>query len=354
MKKWIGVCISFGFLGLLVLNHQPTELMMGIREGNFEKILNPELHFSDMSNVFNQVEAFPLFIATLVSVALLVIRAVRWHYLLLPKYRIPFHPLFSATMIGFMANNVLPARAGEIVRAYVLSRKESIPASFTIATLAVERMFDVFCILLMFSITFHLASYPPWVSHVGTAATVIFMGFCILFLLVVVKPNLCVDVLSRWSRILLKRYHSRIERIVTSFVEGVGVLKSKKLVFITLLLSIVHWLMFGWFIQLGLTGFGVSVPNIAPYFVLSIICFGFAIPSSPGYIGTFQWFMEKSLSIYNVPKSLSFPFSIGIHLILFVPTTALGFIYFFKENLSWENLQKQSESGKVSTGEKAS
>ncbi|MFQ6103567.1 MAG: lysylphosphatidylglycerol synthase transmembrane domain-containing protein [Candidatus Glassbacteria bacterium] len=339
-KKWVGFVISFFFLGLVILNHNLRQLLEGLMEGNMERILNPELHLSEMRRVFGEVDFFPLFAATVVSLFLFVIRAVRWHYLFLPKARIGFGPLFSATMIGFMANNVLPARIGEFVRAYVISKKENISASSALATLAVERLFDAFCLLLIFISTFYLYTYPDWVRKVGVAATLVFFGFFIVLVLIVIMPDRFVSILSGWSRILPGKFHHRIEGILVSFVEGLDILKDKKLIFLVFWLSLLHWVLLGWGVDLGLRAFSIDVPPIGPYFVVSVVCIGIAIPSSPGFVGTFQWFMEKGLSVYNIPKDLSLPFSIGFHLVLYIPTTVVGLIYFFKENLTWGEVKR--------------
>lgn len=338
-KKWLGFLVSFVFLGLVLLNHNMGELLEGIASWDAKKIFNPELHLSEMGQVLRHIDPLPLVIATAVSLFLFVIRAVRWHYLLLPKARIGFGSLYSATMIGFMANNVLPARIGEFVRAYVLSKKENVRTSAALATLAVERLFDSFSLLLLFIITFRLSRYPDWVRDVGIIATLVFLGFLVILVLIVLMPERFVQILSGWSRLLPGKFHHRLEGILVSFAEGLDILKDRKLILIVTVLSLFHWILLGWGVGLGLSGFGIPVPPFGPYFVTSLVCIGIAIPSSPGFVGTFQWFMEKALSVYSIPKSISLPFSLGFHLILYIPTTVVGLIYFFKENLTWGEMR---------------
>jgi hypothetical protein len=338
-KKWFGFIVSLVFLGLVVLNHDAGELFQGIADRDAEKIFNPELHLSEMGMVFSRIEPLPLVVATAISLFLFVIRAVRWHYLLLPKARIGFGSLYSATMIGFMANNVLPARIGEFVRAYVLSKKENVRISAALATLAVERLFDSFSLLLLFLVTFYLYHYPDWVRDVGIIATLVFVGFLAILVLIVLMPDRFVQILSGWLRLLPGKFHHRVEGILISFVEGLDILKNRKLILIVSVLSLFHWVLLGWAVALGLDGFGIEIPPLGPYFVTSLVCIGIAIPSSPGFVGTFQWFMEKALSVFSIPKSISLPFSLGFHLILYVPTTVVGLIYFFKENLTWGEMK---------------
>lgn len=346
-KKWAGFVVSFVFLGLVILNHDLDQLLEGVLKWDPDKILNPGLHLSEMGRIFRQVDPVPLVIATAISLFLFVIRAVRWHYLLLPKVRIGFFPLFSATMIGFMANNILPARIGEFVRAYVLSKKEDVSTSAALATIVVARLFDAFTLLLIFLVTFYLFDYPGWVGSVGIAATLVFIGFLVVLVLIVVMPDRFVRVLSGWCRVLPGRLHEKIEGVLISFTEGLDILKDKKLIVIALAISIVHWMLMGYGLSLGLGAFNIDLPAIGPYFVTSVVCIGISIPSSPGFVGTFQWFMEKGLSVYDIPKDISLAFSLGFHLILYVPTVIVGLIYFFKENLTWGEVKsRESEERK--------
>jgi len=352
-KKWAGFVISFVFLGLVILNHDLGQLLHGVLSWDTGKILNPELHLSEIGRVFRQVDPFPLVVATVISLFLFVIRSIRWHYLLLPKVRIGFFPLFSATMIGFMANNILPARIGEFVRAYVLSKKEDISTSAALATIVVERLFDAFSLLLMFLVTFYLYDYPGWVGGVRIAATLVFLGFLTVLVLIVLLPERFVRVMSGWGRILPGRVQQKIEGILVSFVEGLDILKDKKLILIVLFFSIIHWMLLGYGIALGLGAFSIDLPAIGPYFVTSVVCIGISIPSSPGFVGTFQWFMEKGLSVYGIPKDMSLSFSLGFHLILYIPTTVVGLLYFFKENLTWGEVKRKStEEKRIESAEK--
>lgn len=339
-KQTLGLLISLAFLALVILNRDLGVLWEGISQGDFGKILNPEISPHRLAEVFAQVHYPYLLIATAICLFLFAIRAVRWHYLLLPNARIAFAPLFSATMIGFMANNVLPVRAGEFVRAYVLSKKRLLPIGLTLATLAVERLFDMLCLLLMFILTFHLSPHPSWVTNVGIAATLITIIFITFLLSAILVPSRFTALLTLGSRFLPQHAREKSVGFLASFVVGLGALRHAKSILIIFLLSIFHWFLFGVAVGIGLRSFHISVPAEGPYFILSVVSLGLVIPSSPGFVGTYQWFMEKGLSVYSVPKYLSFPFSVGFHLVLYVPTTVIGLAYFFRENLSWSEVRK--------------
>ena len=109
------------------------------------------------------------------------VRAKRWQYLLAPIKKIKISPLFHATAIGFLANNILPARIGELVRAYVLGSKEKISKTSSFATIVVERLFDGFTILLLFLVVILFLPFPPDRSRVFTQHHIKMAGFLSFF-----------------------------------------------------------------------------------------------------------------------------------------------------------------------------
>ena len=128
----------------------------------------------DTLETANYIYLIPAVLLTILS---LWIRAVRWGYLLQPVKKININSLFSATAIGLMANNLLPARLGEFVRAYVIGKKELISKSASFATIVVERIFDGLTILLFFNVVaiFYAESMPTWLRNSAYFASVIFL-----------------------------------------------------------------------------------------------------------------------------------------------------------------------------------
>jgi uncharacterized protein (TIRG00374 family) len=339
-KKWIGPLLGVFFLGLVILNHNLRELFTGIFTLKPRLIFNPDLHLEKIRFYLLNADYRMLLLATVISMAQFPLRAIRWRFLLLPHKKIKFHSLFSATMIGFMANNLLPARLGEFVRAYIISRKEGVSGSSAMATIVVERLFDGLTLLTILLVVFYTYSFPGWVVVVGWYGTLIFFLLCVFIVSMMLWPNRFASILSNITRLFSSRLKERAEALILRFISGLDMLRNRRLVLIVFVISFVHWLVLGWSMSIALKSFDIEVPNSGPFFVLSIVALGLALPSSPGFVGTFQWLTERALTVYGVSKSLSLSFSSVFHLITFVPVTIIGLAYFLKEHLTWKELKR--------------
>lgn len=304
------------------------------------KIFNPELHLGMIRNHLRNADYRSLTVACIISLTQFPIRAIRWKFLLLPKKNILFRSLFSATMIGFMANNLLPARMGEMVRAYILSRNENVSGSSAMATIVIERLFDGFALLLILLIVFYTYSFPTWVVVVGWWATAIFSFLFVFLVAMMLWPNNFAKILSNVGRIFSKKVKKKTELLILRFISGLDMLRDRRLVFIGIVLALVQWVIMGYAFAIALMSFGIVLPRSGPYFVLSIVALGVALPSSPGFIGTYQWFTERALAVYKVSKSLSISYSVVVHLISFVPPTLIGLYYFLREQMTWKELKR--------------
>ena len=346
-KKWVGPLLGMFFLGLVVLNHDLHDLVTGIVLFQPKKIFNPDLHIAMIRRHLRNADYQLLTMACFISLIQFPIRAIRWKFLLLPNRRIGFPSLFSAIMIGFMANNLLPARMGEFVRAYVISRKENVSGSSAMATIVIERLFDGFALLTILLVVFYTYSFPVWVVVLGWWATAIFFFLFVFLVAMTVWPNGFASVLSNVGRIFSHKLKKRTESLILRFISGLEMLRDRRLVFISIVLSLIQWMVLGWAFSIALASFSIIVPRSGPYFVLSIVALGVALPSSPAFIGTYQWFTERALSVYGVSKSLSISFSSALQLLSFLPPTLIGFIYFFKEHLTWKELKRTEEEIKM-------
>ncbi len=339
-KKWIGPLLGLFFLGLVILNHNLRGLVTGLLTLNPKLIFNPDLHLGMIHYYLVHADYRTLLLATLISLSQYPLRAIRWKFLLLPNKNIKFHSLFSATMIGFMANNLLPARLGEFVRAYIISRKEGVSGSSTMATIVVERLFDGLTLLTILLAVFYTYKFPGWVVVVGWYGTLIFFVLCVFVVSMMLWPNRFASMLSNITRLFSSRLKERTEALILRFISGLDMLRHRRLILIVIAISFAHWLILGWSMAIALTSFGIEVPGSGPYFVLSIVALGLALPSSPAFVGTFQWLTERALAVYGVSKSLSLSFSSVFHLITFAPVTIVGLAYFLKEHLTWNELKR--------------
>jgi glycosyltransferase 2 family protein len=269
------------------------------------------------------------------------IRCVRWGVLLRPLRRVRMKNLFPSTMIGFMANNLLPARIGEFVRALVLGRKTGVRVSAAFATIVLERVFDGMTILLFLLVTVGLLNlpFPDWLRKASLAS---FGGIgLMLFLLVMLKTK--TGAVLGFFGVFLRPFpptlRARALGFLESFAEGLHMLRDWKSVVVGSALSLCLWVFPALSLHFGLLAAGIHLPLAASVFVLVILCIGVAVPSAPGFVGTIQLVSVISLELFGVARPQALSFSILYHLSQYIPVTGLGLIYFFSEGLSFSKIR---------------
>jgi len=326
VKVWLGVLVSLGLLVYL-----------------FSKI-----DLARLWSIIKTVDPYYLAAVAFLSVAFLWVRALRWRYIVYPvKKDVPVGRLFSATMIGFMANNVLPARLGEFVRAYALGRSEDVSKSAVFATIVVERLFDGMSVLLL--LIYALAFLPPEVATGGVAATIRTAGEISLVaygavITVLVYFLYRPDTLDRAVRAVIgpfsKGFAEKASVMAGSFITGLGVVKDKRLLSLILFYSAVHWGLLWTPLYLLFKAFGLHYGVYESVFMLVVMCFSVALPSTPGYVGTFHAAATGGLMLLGMEAEPALGVAILAHAASYVPVTLLGFYYLYKANMSLRGLKK--------------
>ncbi len=274
------------------------------------------------------------------------LRAVRWRYLMMPIRTIKTLPLFNSLMIGYMFNNFLPAHLGEIVRAYVLARKEPVSASAAFGTIVIERIIDVLTMLLLLALAMIVYPFPAWVKKGGYLTC----GFVITFfiLLVVMKKNseTSLRLLRRATGFMPASLSDQVDHLARSFLQGIVPLAKSSHYVMVAFLSILVWVCYAYTFQLILHAFdfiaAYALPWSAALVLLVITTFSILVPSSPGYVGTYHYLCQISLGLFNVPASPALTLAFVAHGISFLPVLILGFIILWKEGLSISGLQKSA------------
>lgn len=297
----------------------------------------------------------PVVVLTLVSVFL---RAWRWRFLLAPVGWASLPNLFSATLIGLAANNLLPARLGEVARAYAIGRQTGLPVSASFATIVVERILDVFSLLgLLWIVLPSVVSSGSPVSSDASPAGLAFSwllrgaGVALLVNLLAIAalamlvawPTGGEAFLSRLAGKVSGRLSGRLEGVVHSFVTGLAVYRKWRLLAASLVLSVAVWGSIVLAIHYAFLSVGLDLPAAAPVVLLVFLGIGLMIPSGPGFIGTFQWFTVASLSLFAVERSRALSFSILFHATQFLPITILGLIALNRAGLSLRSVQPKSD-----------
>ena len=290
-------------------------------------------------------------LATFMSTIIFPLRARRWQTILEPVAPgQPFSALWKATAVGMMANNVLPARAGEIARAYALTHQTKVPLSTSIASLAVDRLFDMLVLLLLAVAAFLDPAFPRTATVAGQSIGSLAQGSVVLVVLLFAAlyalaffPSQIVRVYELFARRVSKTLEERGKAVLTRFSEGLSVLKSPGRFASVLAWALLHWLCNALGFWFGFMAVGIDVPFSAALFLQTLIAVGVALPSAPGFFGFFEKITVVGLAIYSVGAAQATSFAIGYHILTFIPITVIGLWYFAKLGLHLKEIDQARE-----------
>ncbi|RPJ24672.1 MAG: UPF0104 family protein [Chloroflexi bacterium] len=326
MKKWqfwLGVLISIVFIWLALRGLHLEEFWGAVKQANYIWLL-------------------PGIAVYFVGVW---VRAWRWHYLLGPIKKIPTKTMFPITTIGYMGNNIYPARAGEVLRAVILKRREGVSVSASLATIIVERIFDgVVMLAFVFVNLSELAKltgasgFVGNIQQVAVVGTGVFLGALAIFLLAAMFPQITAKFgLRLIERLIPERLRAKVTSIMHKFLDGLASLRSPFNVLMVFFTSVIIWLLETgkyWFVM---HAFKFSVSFFALMLMNGIVNLATTIPSAPGYIGTFDAPGIAVLTAYGVEHSVAAGYTLVLHVALWLPITLLGAYYLTHEGIRWSD-----------------
>jgi glycosyltransferase 2 family protein len=306
---------------------------------------------ADMAQVWAEMRrARPglLLAAVVVTGMTYALRALRWQYILSPLGETHFANAFRATVIGFAATFLLPARAGEVIRPLLLARREGLPATATFATIILERLMDMVTVLGLFAV-FVLTADPVTISaQPAHLARVKAGGLLAAAVAVVAMTTAFVaaghpERLGRWAlrieRVLPTRLARLVARFVESFTQGLGVMRQPRRLVVSLALSVPLWLSIAAGIWLTSLAFHITFPYVGSFLVMTILVVGVAMPT-PGAVGGFHAAYQIAVhSFFGAPDDRAIGAAIVLHAVSFVPVTLLGLFFMARDGLSLSRAQ---------------
>ena len=285
-----------------------------------------------------------------------VIRSARWYYLLRPIKRIRFSSLFSATMIGFMANNIFPVRAGEFIRAKMIGEDEGISKTSAFATIVIERVFDGMSILLLLVVTFFAANLSQKLSpevatnltNAAYAVLALYMVMIFFILFIIYRHDKAEKVITFLLKPFPDSVTSYVNKILESFREGLILEKGFKNLFIITLLSIIMWGIGAFPLYILLYGFGHPLPLEASYVTLVMIFFATIIPAAPSNVGTFHVGVKYALTFYGLSGAISASIAVVFHMIIFLSNVVMGFLILWLKKVPIMRIKKNGAESEIS------
>lgn len=315
------------------------------------------VEFSDVWTVLRESNVLLFLLGTAVATCIFPLRARRWQPILEPVAgRIAFGPLWRATAIGMMANNVLPLRAGEIARAYALTRQvPSVALVTSLSSLAVDRLFDAIVVLtLMFGAMLDPA-FPAdvrikglTVPQLATSGVVLMLILLVGCYTVVLQPKRVERIISSVARRIVPKFEPALIRIFGHVAGGLAVLKDSRRFLAVLFWALAHWMTHALGLYICFLAVGIDVPFSAALFLQGVLALGVAVPSSPGFVGVFEGAATIGLAVYGVPTTLAVSWAIGYHVLSFIPITLMGAWYFARLGLGMSDLKRASAQTEAS------
>ncbi len=273
------------------------------------------------------------------------VRAWRWYYLFPPGSH-PSH-LFNAVMIGYMGNNLLPLRAGEVVRVYVASRHG--PRFWTtLATLVVERVLDGLAVGLILAALFLTLAIPRelrWPAFLFLSADLAAM---VALAVVAVSPEGCAAII----RALFRRFtwvERRLLDILGIMSEGLQGVRAGHHFVPILLSSAAIWLVLALMVWTGLRAAHLPLPLAASFAVLAFTGLGVSLPSSPGFVGVIQAATVLALALFAVDRTQALSFSLLLHAAQYIPVTIYGLVLLLVEQVSLSDATRGAGAPAAST-----
>jgi uncharacterized protein (TIRG00374 family) len=269
----------------------------------------------------------------------LLLCAFRWSHITGPS--ITFGDSFAALVIGLFVNNVLPARLGEVARGYVLTKRRGISLTYALSTVLVDRYFDLMGLLLLAVIFYPKESLPPSVSR-GIVVLVALLAFCIATFIVMSRQRFAHALAARLEQ-TGRPLCMRIARRLTEIQENLKRIHSPLTFLYLMAISFAIWFSMSLSLYLVAAMLNVRVAFAVIPFVCALLNVGLTVPSSPGYVGVYQFLIIYLLAIFGVPKEQGFAVSVLYHALWYFPYNVMGFIYSIKEHLKVTELSRLEE-----------
>ncbi len=326
MKRWqfwVGILISLFFLYLALRGLELAQVWQSIQQAQYLWLL-------------------PGIAVYFIGVW---VRTWRWHYLLRPLKKISTTTMFPIVTIGYMGNNIYPARAGEVLRAAVLKQRQGVPISASLATIIVERIFDGVVML-----AFVFLNLPELVRLTGDSGTLgnitiqeitlfgaaAFLGALLIFLLAAMFPAVTERLANRLiQRLVPPAWRERVQGVTLRFLTGLESLRSPQEALMIFFTTVIIWLLETgkyWFVM---HAFPFQVSFFALMLMNGIVNLTTTLPSAPGYVGTFDAPGIALLVAYGIPGEIAAGYTLVLHAALWFPITLLGAYYYLRQPLRW-------------------
>lgn len=314
---WLGLLISLAALVLLFYDIQLQEL------------------FRHLSSII-----WPYWFSGLLSFVLyLLVISQRWRVILEPVCQVRLTNAAGALLIGRLANNLLPFRAGDLIRAVVLGERMRVSKTAVFGTVVLDRLVDTLSLLVMVVVLIFVADIPPAVKQSAVILLTVGLLAVVVLWLLSGHPGDTVRFVKAVLFFAPARIRNSVARLIASFLDGLQTLRLSSALPRIVFYSVLAWTLVVLTATLFLRAVGLELGWQAALFIVVVTNLGATIPSSPGALGVFHALVVYSLALWSIDKETALSMAIVYHESLFIFMLILGFLALWRQGYSLSSLK---------------
>lgn len=317
-RTWVGAAVSLVFLGLLLRQVDGAHVVEALRQADVGLL----------------VLGLPCY---LVGVWF---RTVRWRQLMAPLTPAGSRALFRYVAIGYMANNTLPMRVGEVIRAYLAGRRFQIPTVPILSTIALERVSDGLVLVGFLALSALVAPLAGWMGQALLAMAVLFLGAILGLGVAAAAPGTMVAAVMVLMQRLPARPRDRIQVLVLGALDGLAVLRQPARLAAVTAFATLCWVAEAGVFAAGAAAFGLDLPWYTYVIAMAMANLATSLPSSQAGIGPFEYFCALSLTAFGAAPAVATAYALAVHAVLLIPVTAIGLAFLGSEGMSLAGLTR--------------
>jgi uncharacterized protein (TIRG00374 family) len=279
-------------------------------------------------------------LAALLVLLTILMRGIRWGILFYPRTGLSLGNRLGALNLSYSVNNLIPARVGEVVRAFAIRESERVSVAHALSTILVERTLDTLTVIGILVITLPFIDAPAWAQW-----PMLFLGLGVLGLAALLAGlsaarELALRLVDWGARLLPERFRAPVVEAADAAIEGFGTLRNPLVLAQALAWSIGSWMVSALFIYAALRAFGMDLPFSAGMFVMAATSLGMIVPASPGYIGVYHAIAIESLvNVFDADRNAAASFALVSHAMMYVLPMIIAAFYLWRERNTWRRVR---------------
>jgi uncharacterized protein (TIRG00374 family) len=311
----------------------------------FLYIATKDLKLSDFHYVYEHFNGWWIIPLILGGTLFFILKAYRWKLLLRPVYEADINELYSSIMIGSSVGYMISVYLGEVARTFCFAKQCNVSKSSVLATIILERLFDLLILLLFFGIALIYTSEMPFDGvKIGYTFTVMGLILFTLMMFAVFQTDLCLKVVHFFSRWMPVEFQKKVIKQIDLGILGLHSLKSPILLAEVIVSSLIGWIFMAIANYSALLVVGIEAPFYASFLIMGLIIVGLSLPNPPGSIGVVEWCYVMALRPYGVETAAALGAAVVFHVIFYSAVILIGFLYARHMHLTLRQAAKQASS----------